>query len=34
MKALVYQDPGHRAWEDVPDPEVVDPTDAIETARL
>ncbi|MGX7829603.1 zinc-dependent alcohol dehydrogenase family protein [Actinokineospora sp. 24-640] len=29
MKALVYRGPGHRAWEDVPAPELVDPTDAI-----
>ncbi|KOX14563.1 alcohol dehydrogenase [Saccharothrix sp. NRRL B-16348] len=29
MKALVYRGPGRRAWEDVPDPELVDPTDAI-----
>ncbi|QQQ74197.1 zinc-dependent alcohol dehydrogenase family protein [Saccharothrix sp. 6-C] len=29
MKALVYHGPGRRAWEDVPDPELVDPTDAV-----
>ncbi|WP_086664229.1 zinc-dependent alcohol dehydrogenase family protein [Lentzea kentuckyensis] len=29
MKALVYHGPGKRAWEDVPQPEVKDPTDAI-----
>ncbi|MEV8438765.1 zinc-dependent alcohol dehydrogenase family protein [Actinosynnema sp. NPDC051121] len=29
MKALVYRGPGRRSWEDVPDPELVDPTDAI-----
>ncbi|MBB5801173.1 alcohol dehydrogenase [Saccharothrix ecbatanensis] len=29
MKALVYRGPGRKAWEDVPDPELVDPTDAI-----
>jgi len=29
MKALVYYGPGKRAWEDVPDPEVVDPEDAV-----
>jgi alcohol dehydrogenase len=29
MKALVYHGPGHRAWEDVPDPELQQPTDAI-----
>src|SRR6266705_1233143 len=29
MKALVYHGPGQRAWEDVPDPTIQDPTDAI-----
>jgi len=29
MKALVYHGPGERAWETVPDPVIVDPTDAI-----
>src|SRR6476619_4860328 len=29
MKALVYHGPGRRAWEDVPDPTIQDPTDAI-----
>ena len=29
MKALVYHGPGQRTWEDVPDPTIVDPTDAI-----
>lgn len=29
MKALVYHGPGRRSWEDVPDPELVDPTDAV-----
>ncbi len=29
MKALVYHGPGAKAWEDVPDPVVVDDTDAI-----
>jgi alcohol dehydrogenase len=29
MKALVYHGPGNKAWEDVPDPVVVDPTDVI-----
>ena len=29
MKALVYYGPGKRSWEDVPDPEVTDPEDAI-----
>ena len=29
MKALVYHGPGRRSWEDVPDPIVKDPEDAI-----
>ena len=29
MKALVYHGPGQKAWEEVPDPELVDPTDVI-----
>ena len=29
MKALVYHGPGKRAWEEVPDPVILDPTDAI-----
>ena len=29
MKALVYHGPGKKAWEDVPDPVIVDPTDVI-----
>ena len=29
MKALVYHGPGLRAWEDVPEPEIQEPTDAI-----
>jgi alcohol dehydrogenase len=29
MKALVYHGPGQRAWETVPDPEILEPTDAI-----
>src|SRR5579864_778868 len=29
MKALVYQGPGKRAWETVPDPKIQTPTDAI-----
>src|SRR5205809_2686556 len=29
MKALVYHGPGQRAWEDVPDPTITEPTDAI-----
>src|SRR6476660_2390897 len=29
MKALVYHGPGQRTWEDVPDPAIQEPTDAI-----
>ena len=29
MQALVYHGPGKRAWEEVPDPVIVEPTDAI-----
>ena len=29
MKALVYHGPGRKAWEDVPDPQLIDDTDAI-----
>jgi len=29
MKALVYHGPGKRAWETVPDPKLLEPTDAI-----
>ncbi len=29
MKALVYHGPGNKAWEEVPDPVIVDPTDVI-----
>jgi alcohol dehydrogenase len=29
MKALVYHGPGHKAWEDHADPEIIDDTDAI-----
>ena len=29
MKALVYHGPGAKEWEDVPDPHIVEPTDAI-----
>ncbi len=29
MKALVYHGPGEKAWDDVPDPVIIDPTDAI-----
>lgn len=29
MKALVYHGPGRKAWEDVPDPVIVKPTDAV-----
>ncbi|WP_345451093.1 hypothetical protein [Arthrobacter gyeryongensis] len=29
MKALVYGGPGQKSWTDVPDPHIVNPTDAI-----
>ena len=29
MKALVYHGPGDKAWEEVPDPVVKDPTDVV-----
>ena len=29
MKALVYQGPGQPSWDDIPDPQIADPTDAI-----
>ncbi len=29
MKAIVYHGPGNKAWEEVPDPTIQDPTDAI-----
>ncbi|MFP3712636.1 zinc-binding dehydrogenase [Puerhibacterium sp. TATVAM-FAB25] len=29
MKAVVYHGPGQKAWEDVPDPTLQDPTDAV-----
>ena len=29
MKALVYHGPGKQAWESVPDPSIIEPTDAI-----
>ena len=29
MKALVYHGPGQRSWDSVPDPTIIDPTDAI-----
>ncbi len=29
MKAVVYHGPGNKAWEDVPDPQIIDPTDAL-----
>jgi alcohol dehydrogenase len=29
MKALVYHGPGERGWDTVPDPTIIDPTDAI-----
>ena len=29
MKALVYHGPGQRSWDDVPDPHVINPSDAV-----
>ena len=29
MKALVYHGPGEKAWEEIPDPEILAPTDAL-----
>ena len=29
MKALVYHGPNQKAWEEVPDPQIIDPTDVI-----
>jgi alcohol dehydrogenase len=29
MKALVYHGPGERSWDTVPDPEILEPTDAV-----
>jgi alcohol dehydrogenase len=29
MKALVYHGPGQRAWEEVPDPVIEQPTDIV-----
>jgi alcohol dehydrogenase len=29
MKALVYHGPGNKSWDEVPDPKLIDPTDAI-----
>ena len=29
MKALVYHGPGQKAWEEVPDPVILQPTDVI-----
>jgi len=29
MEALVYHGPGQRAWEEVPDPKIEEPTDAL-----
>ena len=29
MKALIYHGPGKKAWEEVPDPKLIDPTDVI-----
>jgi alcohol dehydrogenase len=29
MKALVYHGPGQKSWDEVPDPQLIDPTDAV-----
>jgi alcohol dehydrogenase len=29
MKALVYQGPGKKSWDEVPDPKLIEPTDAV-----
>ena len=29
MKALVYEGPGEKSWKDVPDPKIIDDTDAL-----
>ena len=29
MKALVYHGPNHKSWDEVPDPKVIEPTDAV-----
>ena len=29
MRALVYHGPGHKSWDEVPDPTIIDSTDAI-----
>jgi len=29
MKALVYKGPGKKAWEEVPDPKIEQPTDVL-----
>ena len=29
MKALVYHGPNHKSWDDVPDPQLIDATDAV-----
>lgn len=29
MKALVYHGPGEKSWQDVPDPKIMHPTDAV-----
>ena len=34
MKALVYHGPGRKAWEEVPDPKLEEPTDAIVKVEL
>ena len=34
MRALVYQGPGQKAWEDVPDPQVIDPGHVFEVVGV
>ena len=34
MKAIVYHGPGKKAWEDVPDPKIKEPTDVIVTTVI
>jgi alcohol dehydrogenase len=33
MKAVVYHGPGHKAWEEVPDPEIIGDGGARSAAR-
>lgn len=34
MKALVYHGPGQKSWADVPEPRIIDETDAIVGVEL